>query len=176
MNENEKQNVCVTVLVEEEERVRRYWREFFDERAVPLLVFESADVFLKTVRPGGNSFRFFFDQDMGDDRGVGIRLARHVQHWRERLSTALVTAYPPGCFTRELQENIIDAVLSKYPSKIFGERFFETRIRREIEERGLTPILEDSIDRLSTAYQELYAVHGHALSLGLVKPLGGRNE
>lgn len=176
MNEDEKQNTCVTVLVEEEERVRRYWIEFFGERGMPLQVFESAPAFLRTVKPAGVPIRFFFDQDMGEERGVGVSLARYVQFWRERVSTSLVTAYPPAFFRRELQDNVIDAVLPKFPSKVFGEGFFEMRMRREIREVGVAPTLADAVDRISTACQKLYAVQGCGLTPETVKLAGGPHE
>ena len=79
MSEEQTSRLCTTVLVEEEERVRHYWREFFTEREMPLAVFEDEWRFLREFRPTGSPVRFFFDQDMGEERGVGGKLTRLVR-------------------------------------------------------------------------------------------------
>lgn len=166
----------VTVLVEEEERVRRYWREFFRERAMPLEVFESPADFKMNFWRRGWKIRFFLDQDIGEERGAGVELARFVRLWPERISTALVTAYPPALFGRELAVGVLDAVYSKYPVDIFGEHFFEMRMRREVDERGVAPVLADSIGRLAGAYQDLCAVHARGLTPGITNKEGEKRD
>lgn len=166
----------VTVLVEEEERVRQYWREFFRERAMPLEVFASAGEFKATFWRSGWKLRFFFDQDIGEERGAGVELARFVRLWPERISTALVTAYPSALFGRELASGILDAVYSKYPAELFGERFFEMRMRREVDERGVAPVLADSIGRLSGAYQDLCAVQARGLASAITNNEGENRD
>lgn len=142
-----------SVLVEEDASIRRSWQLFFAERGMDLLVFGSAESFLKGYRHQEEPVEFFFDQDFGIHRGVGLRLAHLVRNWRGRIGTSLVTAYRAPDFEAELKAGVIDAVLPKFPEEIFGPGYFEIHIRRQIQERGAVNAFADSLSQLCKGLQ-----------------------
>jgi hypothetical protein len=150
----------LTVLVEEEASIRKTWTEFFDKCGLKLLVFESAEAFISDFRPNGDPVEFFFDQDFGSVRGVGIKLAAYVQTWPGRTGTSLVTSYFPEMFEGELAEGILDAVLPKFPKEIFGEGYYGKHVNRRIADEGLGRFLADSVGRISDAFEQFERVVG----------------
>lgn len=144
-----------SILVEEEERIRRFWKEFFLERHMVLEVYDSEANFLKELPNIGHPVQFYFDQDFAYERGVGIRLASLVKNSPQRFSTSLVTAYPPILFRKEIQVGTLDSVLPKYPAIVFGENFFRTRMKIEFEDFGFYPVISECTDRLQKAIEPL---------------------
>lgn len=145
----------LSVLVEEEESIRRSWQLFFAERGLRLLVFDSADAFLTGFRPQGELVEFFFDQDFGNQRGVGLRLALIVRNWPGRTGTALVTNYDPEDFEVEIAAGTLSAVLSKFPDSIFGEGYYDRHLERRFREQGHQAVLIESVSRVGDAFRRL---------------------
>ena len=145
----------LSVLVEEEEGIRRSWLAYFRERGMRLLVFESAEAFLAGYRPDGDPVEFFFDQDFGANRRVGLRLAALVHGWEGRTGTSLVTSYPPSAFEEQLSSGILDNVLAKFPESIFGPGYHEIHVQQQIREKGLGRFVSDSLDRIRSAFDDL---------------------
>ncbi|MGK5089427.1 hypothetical protein WDW86_17895, partial [Bdellovibrionota bacterium FG-2] len=114
----------MAILVEEELRIRKLWQHFFHKNGLLLLVFDSPEQFLKHYKPNGRPIELFFDQDFGNRRGEGVKLARLVVSWPGRVATNLVTSYEPQNFASEFREGILDDVLSKFPEEIFGPNYF----------------------------------------------------
>lgn len=138
-----------TVLVEEEERICRFWREYFAERDMAILTFQEPEEFLNAELNNGRPIQFYFDQDFGSRRSIGTELARIVRDWPGRMSTALVTAYEPSDFESEIEDGVLDRVLPKYPDDIFPSDFFEQRIQREADEVGHTKFIESELNKLA---------------------------
>lgn len=113
-----------TVLVEDEWSIRSYWKEFFQARNLKIDIYSSEEDFLKALPLIQGPVQFYFDQDFGfKNRGVGIRLARHVRDLPNRVQTSLITGYHPNDFKSEFLESIIDFVLPKFPETLFGIDF-----------------------------------------------------
>jgi hypothetical protein len=144
----------LTVLLEEDPSIRKSWADYFDKCGMKLLTFDSAEAFISGFRPSGEPVEFFFDQDFGSKRGVGLRLASYVQTWPGRTGTSLVTSYLPEMFQREMEGGLLDSVYPKFPAEIFGTDFFGSHIRRRITEEGLTQFLSDSFGKLSDAFDD----------------------
>lgn len=145
----------LSVLVEDEERIRRFWNEYFALNKMPLLVFSSDDEFLREIDKINVPTQFYFDQDFGSRRGVGVELANHVFKMPIRFNTNLITSYPLFFFKQELEDGILDFILPKYPIDIFGENYFENRMKREIEEKGVACILKESVQQLEESFKPL---------------------
>lgn len=122
---------------------------FFHKCGMRLLTFESAESFIANYRHDGEVVEFFFDQDFGSRRGVGVQLATYVQTWKGRTGTSLITSYLPEEFDGELAEGILDAVFPKFPAQIFGEDYFTVYVRNQVEAKGFESFIKDSFDRLS---------------------------
>ena len=130
INENlgilEHSQACLTVLVEEEPLVRRVWEEYYRKNEWPLQVFENPLDFLSQIECFSNrkeKMYFFFDQDFGRIRGVGIQLARAVQKLNVHQTVSLVTNYWPSLFEEETRDRLIQNVFDKYPEVIFGQDY-----------------------------------------------------
>ncbi len=154
MVNNDGTNGVLSILVEEEEAIRQSWLVHFAERNMRLLVFESAEAFLAGFTPNGERVEFFFDQDFGQKRGVGITLAQIVRNWPGRLGTSLVTAHLPEDFRSELASGLIDAVQPKFPEGIFGVDFYQEHIRRQLREKGFEKFMADSLGRMREAFDQ----------------------
>lgn len=148
----------LSILVEEEESIRRSWQLFFAERGLRLIVFDCADAFLAGFRPGEESVEFFFDQDFGSQRGVGLRLAAIVRNWPGRTGTSLVTNYDPEDFEVEIAAGMLNAVLPKFPDGIFGEGYFDRHMERRFREQGHQAVLIESVSRVGAAFRDLKKV------------------
>jgi len=144
----------LTVLVEEDPSIRKSWADFFEKCGMKLFTFDSAEAFISGFRPNGEPVEFFFDQDFGSKRGVGLRLGSYVQTWPGKTGASLVTSYLPEMFEREMQEGLIDSVFPKFPSEIFGNDYFGSHIRRRISEEGLSQFLAESFGKLTEAFED----------------------
>lgn len=162
----------LTVLVEEDASIRQSWIEFFDKCGLKLLVFESAKSFISGFQPCGEPVEFFFDQDFGTVRGVGLKLAAYVQTWPCRTGTSLVTAYPPEWFEAEIAGGVIDAVRPKFPEEIFGEDYYGLHVRRRIEEEGLGNFFADSVEKISHAFDRFEQSVGGVRLAGTSREVG----
>lgn len=147
----------ISVLVEEEAAIRSSWIQFFEKCGMKLLVFDSGESFISDFRSQGDPVEFFFDQDFGQVRGVGTKLASYVQTWPERTGSSLVTSYLPEEFEYEVAAGIINAVLPKFPAQIFGEDHYSRHIDRQIKEQGLDVFIRNSFDRIQDAFERLDA-------------------
>jgi hypothetical protein len=149
----------LTVLVEEEERVRRYWREFFDANGLGLEVFAEPEGFLAALPRLEQSrarTRFYFDRDFGvNRRGVGTELAALTRSAIPDAQIALVTAYWPEDFKDEFQAGILNAVYPKYPEPIFGPNYFNARFRLEMQEVGAEKLVPEMLSRLAEGLEPL---------------------
>ena len=141
----------LTILVEEEQAIRNTWEEFFHKCGMRLLTFESAESFISNYLHDDGPVEFFFDQDFGSRRGVGVQLASYVQTWKGRTGTSLVTSYYPEEFEEEIAEGILSAVFPKFPQGIFGDDYFTKFVRDQVSAKGLTAFVKDHVDRLSDA-------------------------
>jgi hypothetical protein len=116
-----------TILVEEENRIRRNWSHHFRSRNLPFWQFSSPESFhagLPTIIAHiTNDTQFYLDQDFGNRRGLGVKMAKEIREAFPKVWIALVTAYPPDYFQKELFSGILNAVLPKYPRHIFGDFF-----------------------------------------------------
>jgi FixJ family two-component response regulator len=155
-----------TVLVEDEESIRRAWEEFFHERGMRLQTFDSAESFLRNFKSDGTPVEFFFDQDFESQRGVGTWLAAKVWSHPDRIATSLVTSYPSVHFVDELSSGVLDAVFPKFPVRIFGEEFFEKHILRRMEREGISSIIQESVDRLEKAAEKFERAMAKQLDRG----------
>lgn len=160
----------LTILVEDEPSIRKTWTEFFEKCGMKLLTFDSAESFISDFRPNGEPVEFFFDQDFGTVRGVGVRLASYVQTWPGRTGTSLVTSYLPEMFEDELSRGVIDFVLPKFPEEIFGEGYFDIHVNRRIREEGLSHFISDSFGKLSDAFERFEKAMANA---AMTKDAGG---
>ncbi len=149
----------LSILVEEEESIRRSWSLFFSKQGLRLLVFDSAENFLAEFHPQGEPVEFFFDQDFGNQRGVGLRLATIVRNWPGRTGTSLVTNYDPEDFEVEISGGTLDAVLPKFPDSIFGEGFYVQHMERRFREQGQLAVLIESVSRVSNAFRSLKKIN-----------------
>ena len=116
----------LTILVEENIAVRGLWENYFRVNGLALVVFENPLEFLSQL----NRFKgldeqvcFFFDQDFGKIRGVGLELARAVKGLNNRQVISLITNHHPREFKDELRSGQVQSVFGKYPEFIFGEDF-----------------------------------------------------
>jgi hypothetical protein len=162
----------LTVLVEEDTSIQQSWIEFFEKCGLKLLVFDSAKSFISGFQPDGEPVEFFFDQDFGTARGVGLKLAAYVQTWPGRTGTSLVTAYPPEWFEAEINEGVIDAVRPKFPEEIFGEDYHGTHVRRRIAEEGVGRFFADSVGKISDAFDRFELAVGGAKLAGRSRGVG----
>lgn len=115
----------INVLVEEESLVRGVWAEYFKENNWPLEVFENPLDFLGQLdrfRGRSEKVRFYFDQDFGKVRGVGVEMAKAVKGLNLRQNVCLVTNYDESDFYKEIREGLLLAALNKYPEHIFGTK------------------------------------------------------
>ena len=144
-----------SVLVEDEERVRRFWKEFFSERGMKLYLYDSEESFLEIHQVICFPVQFYFDQDFGLNRGVGLRLANLVKTSPYRVSTNLVTAYDPADFVSEIHGGVLDSVLPKFPSTLFGVNFFKSKMRQEMDERGPEAVVEECAKQVLQALEPL---------------------
>lgn len=145
----------LTVLVEEESEIRKTWMDYFEKCGMKLLTFDSARSFISDFRPNGDPVEFFFDQDFGSTRGVGLRLAAYVKAWPNRTGTSLVTSYPPEIFESELDTGLIDAVFPKFPEEIFGEEYSWNHFHRLVDEEGYEALLTESMSKLTKSLERL---------------------
>ena len=76
----------------------------------------------------------FLDQDFGEIRGAGLRLARAIKERWPEAYTSLVTAYPKFLFRRELRAGTLNDVFGKYPAPFNNPHFtaFEEEYEREV--------------------------------------------
>lgn len=144
-----------SILVEDDERVRRFWREFFIERGMQLYLYDSEKSFQNVYQIICFPVQFYFDQDFGQDRGVGLRLAKLIKNSPYRVSTSLVTAYSPDVFSSEIHEGLLDSILPKYPSTLFGANFFKAKMRKETDDKGAVTVVADSAAQLLEAMEPL---------------------
>ena len=145
----------ITVLIEEESIIRHLWSEHYRKNGLPLEVFENPLDFLKQIERFRNReqrIHFFFDQDFGRVRGVGVQLARAVRHLNKRQSVSLITRYLPSLFHQELSEGLVQSVFDKYPEHIFGPDF---DIRQFSENPKLWEIKERRWSELNPIEMEL---------------------
>ena len=145
----------LSILVEEHESIRESWRMFFAERNLRLLTFASENEFFAEFRQHGEPTEFFFDQDFGESRGVGLRLSRIVQNWPGRTGTCLVTDYDADDFKAEIAGGIVNAILPKFPEAIFGADYFDRHIERRFREQGHRAVLIESIAKVGAAFRGL---------------------
>jgi hypothetical protein len=116
----------LTVLVEEEEMIRRVWSAYFQASQMPIAVFDSPESFtavLNDLKASDKPVQFYFDQAFGERRSEGLRMAAMVRDWPNRRFSALVTNYGAWCFSDALRQAEIDDVFDKYPEKLFGQKF-----------------------------------------------------
>ncbi len=144
-----------SIMVEDEERVRRFWKEFFRERGMKLFLYDSEKSFLEVHSIICFPVQFYFDQDFYQERGVGVRLANLVKNSPYRVSTHLITAYSPSDFSEELQNGVLDSVLPKYPVGLFGSNFFRTKMKKECNERGAEVVVAECAGRILQAIDPL---------------------
>ena len=117
---------CFTVLVEEEPLVRRIWEDYYRKNEWPLQVFENPLDFLDQIEHFSNrkeNMYFFFDQDFGRIRGVGLQLARAVKKRNAHQTVSLVTNHCPSYFEDEIRSRLIQNAFDKYPEVIFGRDY-----------------------------------------------------
>lgn len=149
------QSEIASVIVEDEERIRRFWKEFFRERGMKLYVYDSEESFLEVFQIISFPMQFYFDQDFGHKRGVGVRLANLVKNSPFRVSTNLITSYPAELFSNEIHDGVLDSVLSKYPGSIFGSNFFKSRMRKECDEKGAHLVVAECAGQVLRALEPL---------------------
>jgi len=116
----------LSILVEEDSRVRRVWSNHFRANEQSLLTFEYPSEFLTYLDSlAGSSERiwFYLDQDFGSSRGVGLELARRIRALLDNDHIALVTSYPRELLSEELKSGLTDAVFPKYPQETFGDLY-----------------------------------------------------
>lgn len=150
----------LTILVEEEESIRRSWEAHFRATGRKLKTYASATEFIPEFVPTGDALDFFFDQDFGTERGVGLRLAAYVRPWKDRLNTGLVTAYPKSFFEEELDSGLIDDVHEKFPEHLFGPEYFNTHMKRRFQDEGAERVWETATLRIHGALEHLEAELG----------------
>jgi hypothetical protein len=120
--------------VEEHELTRKLWKEYYQENAWPLEVFENPLEFLEQLErfsQRDEKMYFFFDQDFGNIRGVGVQLARAVRGLNRYQTVSLVTYHVPSSFVCELREGLLQYVFEKYPEHLFGVDFLDSRIKKQ---------------------------------------------
>lgn len=149
------QSDIASVIVEDDERVRKFWKEFFYERGMKLYLYDSEESFLDVYQIICFPMQFYFDQDFGRERGVGVRLANLVKNSPYRVSTNLITSYPAELFSNEIQDGVLDSVLPKYPGSIFGANFFKARMRKECDERGEDTVVAECVGQVLHALEPL---------------------
>lgn len=124
----------LTVLVEEDESVRKQWIRYYEKNQWDLIVFENPLEFfgqLDNFRDRTEKVYFFFDQDFGRVRGVGVEMARAVKGLNPAQSVSLITNYDPEDFHSEVASRLVDYVFGKFPEPIFGEEFFDEDFRED---------------------------------------------
>ena len=124
----------LTVLVEEDGLIRKLWKDRYRESGDRLVVFENPLDFLESLDRFSNleeKVYFFFDQDFGRVRGVGVQLARAVQGKNRSQTVSLVTNYWPSAFRAEIRDKLVKYVFGKYPEPIFGEGYFASKLQTQ---------------------------------------------
>ena len=106
------------VLVEEEAMIRRFWTEKAKHLGLSLSSFGTPEEFLFAleVEKFTGIELFYLDQDFGDRRAVGSRLARIIRDRWPDSEIRLITAYPRAFFRDELKSGLLTDVCGKYPA------------------------------------------------------------
>lgn len=129
-------NAATFVLVEEEKAIRDEWLRIASTKNLFLMTYPDAEWFLNDMRNGVFSGRekFFLDQDFGEVRGVGLRLARIIKAQWPNAYASLVTAYPKFLFRREIAAGLLNDAFGKYPAPFENPAFttWEQQYEQEI--------------------------------------------
>jgi hypothetical protein len=106
------------VLLEEEAWIRARWEKIALGKRHALISYGSPSAFLRDLGKGKftASDRFFLDQDFGEERGVGARIARAVRAYHPTAYISLVTGYPKWMFRDELASALLDDIHGKFPA------------------------------------------------------------
>jgi hypothetical protein len=150
-----------TVLVEELELTRQLWTDFYQEKGWQIETFENPLEFLSQLYRFTNrteEMQFYFDQDFGHIRGVGVQLARAVEGLNAHQKVSLITLHEPAAFLGELRARLIQGVFEKYPEHIFGENYLSEAIRRN-----------------PTAWEKSFVDYGELCALEIAMNTRGRN-
>lgn len=147
----------LTVLVEEDEFIRQGWEDFFNKCGMKLITFGTPEEFVSNFKHDGGPVEFFFDQDFGDRRGMGVKLAAYVQTWKGRTGTSLVTAYDPEDFEEEVSSGLLTSVQPKFPPSIFGDGHLNHHIQKKIDSVGVAAFLQESFGKLSKAIDRFHS-------------------
>ncbi len=113
----------ITVLVEDDSMIRWLWQNHFNRHNRKLLIFATPEGFIYELphlnEVYGSNIKYYLDQDFGEDRGVGVKIAERMRESYPSAWISLVTGYRCEDFVDELKSGLLDAVCHKFPHHIF---------------------------------------------------------
>jgi len=112
------------VLVEASSEVRAIWLTVAMRLQLRLGLYSRPYEFLLDLSLFTDSTKFYLDQDLNENRGEGLKLAKVI---RSQFASEifLITSYPRRNFKAELALGIINDVYGKYPWPFTLENAFD---------------------------------------------------